>query len=104
MAVILELRGLTKRFAQGEIVLEDVSLSINEGEIFGLIGKSGAGKSTLARCVNYLEEPTSGGVLFAGRELGKLSRRELYEARRSMGMVFQQFNLLMQRSVIGNVC
>ncbi|MDR1599922.1 MAG: ATP-binding cassette domain-containing protein [Oscillospiraceae bacterium] len=104
MGVILELRGLTKRFGQGEAVLEDVSLRINEGEIFGLIGKSGAGKSTLARCVNYLEEPSGGEVVFAGRELGKLPRGELYEARRSMGMVFQQFNLLMQRSVIGNVC
>jgi D-methionine transport system ATP-binding protein len=104
LGVILELRGLTKRFGQGEAVLEDVSLRINEGEIFGLIGKSGAGKSTLARCVNYLEEPSGGEVVFAGRELGKLPRGELYEARRSMGMVFQQFNLLMQRSVIGNVC
>jgi D-methionine transport system ATP-binding protein len=104
LGVILELRGLSKRFGQGESVLEDVSLKIGEGEIFGLIGKSGAGKSTLARCVSYLEEPTAGGVVFAGREMGALSRGELYEARRSMGMVFQQFNLLMQRSVIGNVC
>ncbi|GHU77744.1 hypothetical protein AGMMS49992_26570 [Clostridia bacterium] len=102
--VILELRGLNKRFGQGEPVLEDVNLHINTGEIFGLIGKSGAGKSTLARCVNYLEQPTSGEVVFGGRELGRLSRSDLYAARRSMGMIFQQFNLLMQRSVLGNVC
>ena len=102
MPIILETRGLTKRFG-GELVLSDIDLSIESGEIFGLIGKSGAGKSTLARCFNFLETPTSGDVLFDGTSLSSLPPKKLYETRRSMGMIFQQFNLLMQRSVLGNV-
>jgi D-methionine transport system ATP-binding protein len=101
--IILQTRGLSKRFATGDPVLEDVDLDITAGEIFGLIGKSGAGKSTLARCVNFLERPSSGDVLFEGKPLSSLAPRDLYKARRSMGMIFQQFNLLMQRSVLGNV-
>jgi len=102
LPIILETRGLTKRFG-GELVLSDIDLSIESGEIFGLIGKSGAGKSTLARCFNFLETPTSGDVLFDGTSLSSLPPKKLYETRRSMGMIFQQFNLLMQRSVLGNV-
>ena len=85
-------------------VLENVNLEIDRGEIFGIIGKSGAGKSTLVRCMNYLERPTSGKVLFNGVDLGSLSDRELQVMRRKMGMIFQQFNLLMQRTALRNVC
>jgi D-methionine transport system ATP-binding protein len=85
-------------------VLQNVNLSIGEGEIFGIIGRSGAGKSTLVRCINYLEKPTSGEVIFEGIRLSSLRRAELYRLRQSMGMIFQQFNLLMQRSALRNVC
>ena len=84
--------------------VNDVSFSIEEGEIFGVIGLSGAGKSTLVRCLNLLERPDSGTVTVAGKELTALSERELLLARREIGMIFQEFNLLMQRSVIDNVC
>ena len=79
-------------------------MSIGRGEIFGIIGLSGAGKSTLVRCVNYLETPTSGEIIFDGRSLGELSSRELRQTRREMGMIFQQFNLLMQRTAMKNIC
>jgi len=84
--------------------LEDINLSINEGEIYGIIGLSGAGKSTLVRCINFLEKPTSGEVIFDGRKLSDLSNKDLRKVRQSMGMIFQQFNLLMQRTVLYNVC
>ncbi len=86
------------------IALEDINLTINEGEIFGIIGLSGAGKSTLVRCINYLERPTSGSVIFNGFDLGSLKEKELLKARQSMGMIFQQFNLLMQRNSLQNIC
>ena len=103
---MIELRGLGKTFktSSGSVTaLEDINLSIGEGEIFGIIGLSGAGKSTLVRCINYLEIPTSGSVIFQGKNLGTLSDQELREARREMGMIFQQFNLLAQRNVLRNV-
>jgi len=78
-------------------------MEIGEGEIFGIIGKSGAGKSTLVRCINYLEKPTSGSIIFDGCELSALTRAQLYKARQSMGMIFQQFNLLMQRNALDNI-
>ncbi|WP_273523660.1 methionine ABC transporter ATP-binding protein [Mailhella massiliensis] len=84
--------------------LRGINLDINRGDIFGIIGRSGAGKSTLVRCINMLERPTSGQVLFEGKDLCVLSDRELRHARRSMGMIFQQFNLLMQRTAMENVC
>ena len=83
--------------------LEDVSLTINEGEIFGIIGMSGAGKSTLVRTLNRLEEVTSGTVNFYGRDLASLKARELREVRHSISMIFQGFNLINQRTVIQNV-
>ena len=86
------------------VALADIDLTINEGEIFGIIGLSGAGKSTLVRCINFLERPTSGTVAVNGRRLDLLNEKELLEARRSIGMIFQQFNLLMQRNALGNVC
>lgn len=106
-ASIIEIRGLTKHFPgkNGDVLaLDGIDLSIGEGEIFGIIGMSGAGKSTLVRCMNLLEKPSSGKVLFDGKDLASLSKKELYEARRSIGMIFQQFNLLKQRTSIENIC
>jgi D-methionine transport system ATP-binding protein len=99
----LEIRKLSKRFG-GVPVLEDIDLKINAGEIFGIIGRSGAGKSTLVRCINFLERPDSGEVLFDGQPLSGLTQPQLYQTRQSMGMIFQQFNLLMQRNALDNVC
>jgi D-methionine transport system ATP-binding protein len=104
---IIEIRSLGKTFhtQNAEVhALNDINLSMEKGDIFGIIGMSGAGKSTLVRCINMLERPTEGTVLFDGRDLSGLSNRELREARRSMGMIFQQFNLLMQRTALGNIC
>lgn len=104
---IVQLVGLGKVFqSKNNVVkaLEDINLTINQGEIFGIIGLSGAGKSTLVRCINFLEKPTSGAVIFDGADLGILPERELLRARQSMGMIFQQFNLLMQRNALQNIC
>jgi D-methionine transport system ATP-binding protein len=104
---IIEMKGLSKTFSSknGEVTaLKDIHLQIHSGDIFGIIGMSGAGKSTLVRCINYLEKPTSGEMWFDGKELGALNEKELRKARQSMGMIFQQFNLWMQRTVEGNVC
>ena len=104
---IIRIENLDKTFhgAAGEIVaLQDISLSVRQGEIFGIIGLSGAGKSTLVRCINYLEKPTAGRVVFDGRDLSAMSNKELLAARQQMGMIFQGFNLLAQRNALGNVC
>lgn len=104
---IIRIQNLEKKFAgkNGDIyALRDINLEIGRGDIFGIIGKSGAGKSTLVRCINLLERPTAGSVFFEGRDLCGLSPANLREARRSMGMIFQQFNLLMQRTALENVC
>ena len=104
---IVRIQNLNKTFrgrAGTVTALDGVSLEIRRGEIFGIIGLSGAGKSTLVRCINFLEKPTAGTVTVDGQELGKLSKRELLEARRSMGMIFQQFNLLQQRTALQNIC
>lgn len=106
-AAIISLKGLTKEFGSGADVfkaLDEVDLDIRKGEIFGIIGMSGAGKSTLVRCINLLERPTTGSVMFEDRDLTTISDSDLNKSRRSMGMIFQQFNLLMQRSVLRNVC
>ena len=84
-------------------VLKGISLDINEGEIFGIIGLSGAGKSTLIRCINFLEKPTDGEIIFDGMNMGDLSRKELLKVRQSMGMIFQSFNLLAQRTALKNI-
>lgn len=84
--------------------LKDVNLTIESGDIYGIIGMSGAGKSTLVRCMNYLEQPTEGNVFIKDKELGILSEKELRKQRESIGMIFQHFNLLMQKSVLENVC
>ena len=104
---IIQLVGLGKQFQtmNGPVTaLEDINLEIRYGEVFGIIGLSGAGKSTLVRCINYLEVPTSGKVVFEGKNLSVMKDREKRLARQSMGMIFQQFNLLAQRNVIQNVC
>ena len=104
---IIRIEELNKTFTgkNGTIVaLDGVSLSIERGEIFGIIGLSGAGKSTLVRCINYLERPTSGRVIFEGRDLAGLKPRELLLVRQSMGMIFQGFNLLSQRNALQNIC
>lgn len=104
---LIRLYDLSKTFrVKGNTItaLENINLSIAPGEIFGIIGMSGAGKSTLVRCMNFLERPSAGGVIFDGQDLGTLSARHLREVRRQMGMIFQQFNLLMQRTALQNVC
>ena len=104
---MIEIKNLSKTFrtAAGDFTaLSDVSLTVNDGEVFGIIGLSGAGKSTLVRCINYLETPTSGEVIIDGDSLGKLTKKELLKKRQNIGMIFQGFNLLEQRNVLKNVC
>ena len=103
---MLELKHITKTFqteAGAVTAVDDVSLSIRPGEIFGIIGFSGAGKSTLVRCINLLERPTSGEVIVDGTDLTKLSDAELRVVRRRIGMIFQHFNLMPSRTVFGNI-
>ena len=98
---IIQIQDLEKRFRSKNTevyALQGINLTIRKGDIFGIIGKSGAGKSTLVRCINMLERPTGGSVMFEGRDMCRLGSRDLQIARRSMGMIFQQFNLLMQRT------
>lgn len=107
MSALIEIKNLTKSFTSSQntvTVLKNVNLSINKGEIYGIIGLSGAGKSTLIRCMNFLEVPTGGQVIFDGNDLGQMTEKELRKARQSMGMIFQQFQLLAQRNVLQNVC
>lgn len=104
---MIQLENLCKTFTTdgGEVhAVQDVNLTIEDGDIFGIIGLSGAGKSTLVRCINYLEKPTSGDVVFNGVSLGSLSHKELLATRKSMSMIFQGFNLLSQRTALKNVC
>ena len=104
---IIQIQHLSKTFGDGsEAVhaLEDINLDIQQGEIFGIIGLSGAGKSTLVRCMNLLERPTSGTVIVDGQNMTELSERALRLARRKITMIFQSFNLLMQRTCLKNVC
>ena len=104
---MIRLEHVTKKFkTKGNevIAVNDVSLDINKGEIFGIIGFSGAGKSTLVRCINLLEVPTSGAVYFEDTDLMKADKKELRAYRQKIGMIFQQFNLLAQRTVLDNVC
>lgn len=103
----ISIRHLTKKFeVKGTVVtaLNDVSLDVEKGQIYGIIGMSGAGKSTLVRSVNFLEKPTEGSVLIEGTDLATLSEAELRAKRSEIGMIFQSFNLLEQKSVLDNVC
>ena len=103
---MIEIKNLCKTYssASGDVeALRDINLTIEDGEIFGIIGLSGAGKSTLVRCINLLERPTSGSVIIDGQDITILARPELLKMRRSISMIFQGFNLLEQRSVLRNV-
>ena len=105
--VEIEVKHLSKTFEQKGITvhaLQDINLNIESGDIYGIIGMSGAGKSTLVRCLNYLERPTEGEVLIEGKDLGSLNEKELREQRSDIAMIFQHFNLLMQKSVLDNIC
>ena len=104
---MIEIKNISKQFhtAEGMVeALKDVSLFIPDGDIFGIIGMSGAGKSTLVRCINMLERPTQGSVMIDGVDLCGLPERRLRELRRDISMIFQGFNLLMQRDCLSNVC
>lgn len=104
---MIELKNLCKTYslADGSVeALRDVSLTIPDGDVFGIIGMSGAGKSTLVRCINMLERPTSGSVVIDGHDLTRMTERELRQERRSITMIFQGFNLLMQKNCLRNVC
>ena len=103
---MIELRHISKDFGTGKHAVhavQDVSLTVETGEIFGIIGFSGAGKSTLVRCINLLERPTSGEVLLDGQELTALPPKQLRQTRKKIGMIFQHFNLMPSRTVAGNV-
>lgn len=107
MEPMIQVENLCKRFnTKGGTVeaAKNISFSIEKGEIFGIIGLSGAGKSTLVRCLNLLERPTSGTVRVNGKNLTELSEKELRKERQKIGMIFQHFNLLMQRTALDNVC
>lgn len=104
---MIEIKNLSKQFktADGAVdALKNVSLSIPDGDIFGIIGMSGAGKSTLVRCINMLERPTEGTVVIDGVDLCALSEKQLRSVRRDVTMIFQGFNLLMQRTCLKNIC
>ena len=104
---MIELKNVSKTFdsGNGEVdALKNVSLTIEDGDIYGIIGMSGAGKSTLVRCINLLERPTSGEVIVNGEHLDTMSPAQLRAARRDITMIFQHFNLLMQRTCLKNIC
>ena len=107
MEPIIQIKHLSKLFGSGEnqvAALQDVTLEVQSGEIFGIIGLSGAGKSTLVRCINLLEHPNEGAVLFHGKDLTNLKERDLRMQRRKISMIFQSFNLLDQRTSLDNIC
>ncbi len=107
METIIQIQNVTKTFVGKDNqveALKGISLDIQKGDIYGIIGMSGAGKSTLVRCLNFLERPTTGTVLVEGQDLSALSEKELRGVRKNIAMIFQHFNLLMQRNVVDNVC
>jgi len=104
---LIEIKHLCKTFKTADsdvIALNNINLTVNDGEIFGIIGLSGAGKSTLVRCLNLLERPDSGEVLYNGKNITELSEKELRIKRRKISMIFQSFNLLDQRTSLENIC
>ncbi len=103
----IEIKNLTKKFeinGDSIVALKDINLTIDKGEIFGIIGMSGAGKSTLVRTINYLEKPSKGDVYIDNISMASLSAKDLRKKRREIGMIFQNFNLLEQKNVIDNIC
>jgi len=104
---MIKINNITKKYITNKtevIAVDNVSLEIKDGEIFGIIGFSGAGKSTLLRCMNLLEEPDKGEIYIDGEDITKAGKKQLLKARRNIGMIFQQFNLLDQRNVLDNIC
>ncbi len=107
MEPIIKIQDVSKRFENKKNqvnALNNINIDIEQGDIFGIIGMSGAGKSTLVRCINFLERPSKGTVIIDGKDLSKLSNKELRKSRKDISMIFQHFNLLMQRNVIDNIC
>lgn len=107
MEPIIRVENISKTFQanNGQVeAVKNMSFSIEKGDIFGIIGLSGAGKSTLVRCLNLLEKPTEGNIYIDGKNLMELSAKELRRERQDIGMIFQHFNLLMQRNVLDNIC
>lgn len=107
MEEMIQIKNITKSFSGKDHTVEalkGIDLTIHKGEIYGIIGMSGAGKSTLVRCLNFLERPTTGTVFIEGRDLSTLKEKELRRVRTEIAMIFQHFNLLMQRNVRDNVC
>lgn len=103
---MIQLQHVCKTYGEGDNAhhaLRNVNLTINDGDVFGIIGASGAGKSTLVRCLNLLERPTEGAILYDGRDITGLSGRALLELRSQVGMIFQNFSLFQQRTVLRNV-
>ena len=104
---MIELKHVSKTYDSGSgggvDALKDVSLTIEDGDIYGIIGMSGAGKSTLVRCINLLERPTEGEIIVDGQRLDTMTPAQLRAARRNITMIFQRFNLLMQRTCLRNV-
>ena len=104
---MIELKHVSKTFPTADgtfTALEDINLTISDGDIFGVVGMSGAGKSTLVRCINLLERPSAGQVIIDGADMTALSAGQLRQKRRCISMIFQQFNLLMQRTCLKNIC
>lgn len=99
---MIEIRGLEKYFGEHK-VLSDISLSVEQGDVFGIVGHSGAGKSTLLRCMNGLEKYSGGSVRVMEREVGELDNKDLKQLRRNMGMIFQNFNLMSRKNVFDNI-
>lgn len=107
METIIQVKDVSKTFTGKDNTVEalkGINLDIHRGEIYGIIGMSGAGKSTLVRCLNFLEKPTTGTVWVEGKDLASLSEKELRQTRTQISMIFQHFNLLMQRTVLDNIC
>ena len=103
---VIEVKHLSKTFQQKDLkvdALSDINLSIEKGDIYGIIGMSGAGKSTLVRCLNFLERPSDGQVLIDGQDLGALDEKQLRAQRMKIAMIFQNFNLLMQKNAVDNI-
>ena len=101
---LIAVKNLVKEYGNGVRALDQIDLEIGRGDIFGIIGMSGAGKSTLVRCLNNLEKPTEGTVEIQGMELSKMKGRTLRKERQKISMIFQHFNLLMQKNVLDNIC
>ena len=104
MDALITVEGVEKDFGNQVKALDQVNLEIASGDIYGIIGMSGAGKSTLVRCLNYLEKPTAGVVKIHGKDLSTLKGRQLRKERQKIAMIFQHFNLLMQKNVLDNIC